>query len=57
VLISFFIPPFQYINAFDDANKRIGELVNTSKKFAAYLQGQRAPLTACCCAWFCGGVE
>jgi hypothetical protein len=29
----------QYINAFDDANKRIGELMNTSKKFAAYLQG------------------
>ncbi len=32
-------PHAQYINAFDDANKRIGELMNTSKKFAAYLQG------------------
>ncbi|ELR23964.1 RhoGEF domain containing protein, partial [Acanthamoeba castellanii str. Neff] len=31
-----------YINAFDDANKRIGELMNTSKKFAAYLQEAQA---------------
>lgn len=29
----------QYINAFDEANKRISELMSTSKKFAAFLQG------------------
>ncbi len=43
----------QYINGFDSANKRIGELQNCSKKFAAFLQGTHLSLSLSVCVCVC----